>query len=41
MQRVGWRTVKRQVGVSRKSEMVNNFFIDQATGLNFIYLKSR
>ena len=24
------------VGVSNKSEMVNNFFINQATGLKFI-----
>ena len=26
MHRVGWRTVKKWVGVSKKSEMVNNFY---------------
>ena len=30
----------RQVRVLKKSEIVNNFFNNQATGLTFIYLKS-
>jgi len=33
------RVVKRRVGVSKKSEMVNNFCINKAAGLKFINLK--
>ena len=39
MNRVGWRTVKRRFGVSKKSEMGNYVFIHQATGLKYICLK--
>ena len=38
MHRVGWRAVKWRVGVSKKKEMVNNFFINKVTGPK--YLKS-
>ena len=38
MLRVGWRTVKLRVGVSKKLEMVKQNCINETTGLN--YLKS-
>ena len=40
MHRIDCGTVKQGVGVSKKSEMVHNFFINKATELIFIYLKS-
>ena len=38
MPRVGWRTVKLRVGVSKKLEMVKQNYINETKGLN--YLKS-